>query len=394
MSVRRRQLRWWFAAILLLLPLSTAWNMVVNAASYPKLAIRIGRGLYGVTERVTPEFSFAAIREGRFQRAVATLVGESLPMRPYLIRLNNQIVFSLFGEVNAPGLLIGGRQQLIETAYLAEYCGRTDNLADTLANRMIPILQDIQHYYKSRGGIFLYVITPSKAAHLPEDFLGRFDCPSTPEARTAMIPRYAARLREAGIALFDAATFTHELKGKYPVEMFPRGGIHWNEIGVARASQEIVSAINQQTGRETLPPFTFDYTVGGPPTGSDRDLADLLNVIVPPLGYPVAKVGYRPSASCDIHPARLIDAAVVGASFMYAPSELLTRSACLTKLNLYFYLRMGRYAGVPQRREKQGLADADLLPLRSAKLLILDENEATVGRSNYVDPFHRMLTQP
>ena len=389
----RRQLKWWFAAFLLLLPLTTAWNLFV-ASSYPKLTIKLGRGLYGVTERSSLDFSWTSLREGKFQRAVATRVGESLPMRPFLIRLNNQIAFSLFEEVNAPGLMIGKKQQLIETTYLREYCSRKEDMAETLANRMIPMLLGIQAYYRSRGGAFLYIISPSKAAHLPEYFVGKFDCPNSVEARTTMIPDYAERLRKAGIAVFDAATFTHGLKGSYPVEMFPRGGIHWNGIGVARASIEIVKAINAQTGQETLRPFSFDYAVKGPPIGADRDLADLTNVLVPPLGYPTAKLTYQPADSCNSHPAQQLDAAVVGGSFMYDPSELLTHAACLSRLNLFFYLKLGRYAGSPQKREKEGLSDADLQPLLDVNLLLLEENEATVGRSSYAELFSRMLGRP
>lgn len=391
MTKRGGQLRGWFVAFLLLLPLTTAWNLFI-ASSYPKLTIRAGR-LYGVTPRTTPEFSWAAFREGKLQRAVATRVGESLPIRPYLIRLNNQIAFSLFSELNVPGLLVGNQQQLIEIGYLREYCGRTDAMAETLANRMIPILLHIQAYYRSRGGNFLYVITPSKAADLPEYFTGKIDCSNAVASRTTMIPAYAERLRNAGIAVFDAATFTQRSKGSYPVDMFPRGGIHWNGIAVARASIEIVEAINRQTGQPTLRPFSFDYAVKDPPTGSDRDLADLINVIFPPTGYPTAKLTYQPIQSCETHPARLIDAAIVGDSFMNDPSELLTGAACLSRLKLYFYLLRGRYAGRPRTLEKEGLSDTDLLPLRDVKLLLLEENESSAGRSAYVDPLNRLLSQ-
>jgi len=393
MMAARGQLRWWFAAFMLLLPLTTAWNLAVMS-SYPKLAIKVGRKLDGVTAPVRPEFSWTAIRDGKFQRAVAVLVGEALPVRPFLIRVNNQVAFSLFNELNVPGLMIGEQRQLIEVSYLTEYCGRSERMAETLADRMIPRLLGIQDYYRSRGGNFLYVISPSKAAHLPEYFIGKIDCPNSVAARTTMIPDYAERLRRAGVAVFDAATFTHSLKGSYPVELFPRSGIHWDKIGVARASIELVKAINAQTGQETLRPFSFDYVVGGPPTGSDRDLADLINVLVPPLGYETAKPTYRPDNGCERHPARLIDAAVVGGSFMYEPSELLTHAACLSRLNLFFYLKMARYAGSPRLREQQSLSDADLAPLRNVKLLVLEENEQTVGRSNYVEPLSRILARP
>ena len=44
-------------------------------------------------------------------------------------------------------------------------------LAAELAARNIPKLRDIQNYYVGRGGQFLYLLSPSKAAHLPEFFV-------------------------------------------------------------------------------------------------------------------------------------------------------------------------------------------------------------------------------
>lgn len=380
-----------FAGLLLLLPVTTIWNFVV-ASSHPSFVIRVSRPLRGVTLPVTPELSFEAVRDGRFQRAVATIIGESLPIRPPLIRLNNQIALSLFGELNVPGMMVGAHGQLIETAYLSEYCGRRNDLAESLANRMIPILRNIQAYYKSRGGVFLYVITPSKAAHLPEDFVDRMDCPSTAAARTNQIPDYAERIRKAGIAVFDAATFIHGLKGTYPVDLFPRGGIHWNSLGVARSVLEILKAINQQIGDQNLPLFDFDVAISDVPQGSDRDLVDLINVMVPPLDYPVPKLTYRLAGACEAQPTRS-EAAVVGDSFMHGPTELLTRAACLPKLNLYFYLRLGQFSGVPHMRVKPNLSDQDLLALRDVKLLLLEENESTIGRSNYVDALNQLLSE-
>jgi len=389
MQAVRRIARWAFAALLLLLPVATIWNFAV-ASSHPALLIRVGLPLNGVTHHVTPEWSFAAFRDGRLQKAVATLVGEALPVRPPLIRLNNQIALSLFGELNVPDMMIGAHGQLIETGYLTEYCSRRGDQAEVLANRMIPILRHIQAYYKSRGGVFLYVITPSKAAHLPEDFVGLIDCPSTAAARINLVPDYAERIRQAGIAVFDAATFVHGLKGTYPVALFPRGGIHWNSLGVARAVREIMKAIDQQSGDDNLPLFDFDVAISNVPEGTDRDLVNLINVMAPPLDYPVPKLTYRLARACDAHPARFA-AAVVGGSFMHAPTELLTRAACLSRLDLYFYLRLGRFSGVPHGRVQSDLTERDLLALRDVKLLLLEENEGTIGRSEYVDALNRIL---
>src|SRR3954468_24995963 len=212
-----------FCLFLLALPLASAWNLAV-APTYPKLAIRIGPKLGGVTRDAPVLLSWSSLRDGSFQKALSSRVTEAMPVRPLLIRINNEIRFELFGELTAPQVVRGAKGQLIERSYLEEYCARTEGLGATLAADIIPKLKDIQNYYRAHGGIFVYMITPSTAAHLPEYFVDRAPCPSTPAARRPPGAQYAGLLRQAGIEVVDTASLIHSLKRSYEVELFPQGG--------------------------------------------------------------------------------------------------------------------------------------------------------------------------
>ncbi len=108
------------------------------------------------------------------------------------------------------------------------------------------------------------MVTPSKAAHLPEYFVDRVPCPSTPAARTQLVPDYVGALQREGIHVVDTASLIHSLKGTYPFDLFPQGGVHWNDVGGARAVSAVVEEINRLAGREIIPPFTFTYTMSTP----------------------------------------------------------------------------------------------------------------------------------
>ena len=161
---------------------------------------------------------------------------------------------------------------------------------------IVAIGKKTQDFYEKRGSVFVYVVSPSKAAHLPEYFVDRVPCPSTPAARARLVPDYVGALQQGGIHVVDTASLIHSLKGTYPFDLFPQGGVHWNDVGGARAVSAIVDAINQQAGRELIPPFTFTYTLSKPASGADRELADLLNVFFPPLGL-TPGVDYKPVMS-------------------------------------------------------------------------------------------------
>jgi alginate O-acetyltransferase complex protein AlgJ len=382
-----------FCLFLLALPLASAWNLAV-ASSYPRLAIRIGPKLGGVTRDAPVVLSWPSLKDGSFQKAVASRVTDAMPVRPLLIRINNELRLELFGELTAAHVVKGTNGQLIERSYLEEYCSRTEDQAAKFAADIIPKLLDIQNFYRSRGGIFVYLVTPSKAAHLPEYFVGRVPCPSTPAARTGLVPQYVDLLRNAGIDVVDTAGLIHSLKGKYEVELFPQGGVHWNDIGGARAVAAVVEDINRQAGRELVPPFTFTYTLSGVTSGVDRDLVDLLNVFFPPLSYLTPKVKFQTAVPCADHPARSIDAALVGSSFSHLPGQILIEDNCLPGLNVYYYMHLGRFGGVPYRELQRDLKDADLTHLRDAKIMILEENESFVARTGYVNELRKIVTTP
>jgi hypothetical protein len=382
-----------FGAFLLLLPLASAWNLVI-APSHPTLAIKIGPKLGGVTYDTPVTLSWSSLRDGSFQKAVSSRVTDAMPVRPLLIRINNEIRFELFGELTAPHVVRGANGHLIERSYLQEYCARTEGMGAKFAADILPKLRDIQNYYRAHGGIFVYVVTPSKAAHLPEYFVDRVPCPSTPDARAHLVSEYVGMLKQAGINVVDTASLIHSLKGSYEVDLFPQGGVHWNDIGGARAVSAIVEEINRQAGHEIVPPFRFSYTLSGVTVGADRELVDLLNVFFPPLGYQTPKVQFSPSASCADNPARQLDVAMVGSSFSHLPARIMIEANCLSALQLYYYAKLGRFGGTPYRELQRNLSDADLNALRDVRVMILEENESFVARAGYVDQLRAVVSRP
>jgi alginate O-acetyltransferase complex protein AlgJ len=392
LALSRPIVRLAFCAFLLLLPLSSAWNLVVTQ-SHPALEIKIGPKLGGVTREAPVALSWSSLQDGSFQKAVSSRVTDAMPVRPLLIRINNEIRFELFGELTAPYVARGANGQLIGQSYLEEYCARTEGMGARFAADILPKLRDIQNYYRAHGGVFVYVVTPSKIAHLPEYFVDRFLCPSTPEARTQLVSQYVGLLKQNGINVVDTASLIHSLKGSYEVELFPQGGVHWNDIGGARAVSAIVEEINRQAGYEIIPPFSFTYTLSGPMSGADRELVDLLNVFFPPLGYQTPIVKLLPSVSCADHPARQLKIAMVTSSFGHLPARIMIEGNCLSELNLYYYAKTGRFGGTPYRELQRNLGDADLAVLRDAKIMILEENESFVAQTGYVNELHAVVSR-
>jgi len=389
-SRRQRSARIAGIALLLAPPLLIVWNLAVLPID-PSLGIRIGRQLAGVIETPPPvRLSWSSLTKGSLQELAGIAVAEAYPLRPLLIRINHEIRFTLFGYISVPSLFQGDHGQLVGMADLAEYCSRgTDPSPEVRAREAIPKLKDIQAYYRARNRSFFYLISPSKPAYMPEKFVHRTSCPSTLEERTRLVPTFARLLRQAGIDVIDTATLIHGLRGRYNLDLFPAGGGHWNMLGAAHAAELVVEETNRKRSRARLPKFSYSYEVVNRLTGTDSEFIDVMNIMFPHLVYPTAKVTFVPAVNCAGHEATRLRVAVVGSSFMHSLARGLIEAACLWQLSVYFYFNHGRYGGL-----SYGLLDPkyqDSASVLDAEIVILEENETSIGRSGHVDRFHSFI---
>lgn len=378
--------------VLLALPVVTAWNLIA-APMNPRLLAIIGKRLGGVTAKDPLDWSWKAVGDGTLQKALALRVAEANPLRPWLIRSYNQLRASLFDELTAQGLVRGKDRQLLETFYLDDYCQRTVGMADERARDRIPLLKDIQDFYRSRGGVFLFVVTPSKLGYMPEAFTGTRPCPSTEAARNELRPRYVELLRQAGIEVFDAAALVYAQRHVQAMPLFPRDGAHWNDLGLAIASVAILNRLNQVAGRTVAAPLTYSMTIDDQATERDIDLIGFQNRLLDPPPIRTPHVQYRSEIDCNTFPGRDANAAIVGGSFIRMTAEVLIRDACMARLDSYFYLKLEREGGIPFRTLDRDLSPAQLARLRDTQILILEENESFLGKSAHVRALHEILMQ-
>jgi alginate O-acetyltransferase complex protein AlgJ len=380
------------AALLLLLPLLTLWNLAAQSFA-PKLAIMIGPRLHGVTEASPrPVWSLHSFADGTLQKALTSAVTDAFPLRPLMIRINNQVRYKLFGYSGAPGVITGESEQLIEKAYLDEYCNRDLMVFEPKARDWAARLKEIQDFYAARGKIFIYLITPSKVAYMPENFTRELSsCASSARDRTGMLPLYDRLLKDAGVHVVDTASLIHALKGKYEIDLFPAGGVHWNAIGIAAASDAILAEINHQAGSAIAPKLSWKYKVVDRAKGTDRDLLDLLNVLSPNARYATASVTYEPKEPCSDAAAASRSAAMIGGSFAGTLGRTLINQGCLSRLEVYNYLYRGLDAGPDYKTIKKRLTASDILPLRDDDIVILEENELVLPASAHAMEFYRVI---
>jgi len=376
-------------AMLATIPLATLWN-VIAAQIAPERTIQVLR-LKGVTNSPPPAvWSWQSVADGTLRAATARAVDEAPPLRPLFIRINNEVLYTLFGEINAEDVLEGDRHQLFVTSSIVQYCSRSPEGARQKVERLIPRLREIQSYYAAHNRMFLYVITPSKAAHLPEYFLDRVPCANSQSDRANYLPTVVHLLRDAGINALDTASLIHALKGR-DADLFPRGGGHWNQLGLAHATDAVVAELDRLAGSSLIPRLHWRYDmVDGRQKGLDADLAELMNLLVPRVHYPVPRVTYLPSPPCGDQPWTRLRVAMIGTSFTDMLADALIAGACLKGAYAYRYMQVRHGAASESWRLTEA---SDEEAIRNADIAILEENEGQGGEFLYIDRLRAITSQ-
>jgi hypothetical protein len=361
--------------MLLVMGLPLAHTLVVRGDPVGRTWLASPR-LGNVVFPLEPEWTAAGWMSGDFQRRADRWFANVVEPRGWVIPLTNQLFYSVFAKSHMYDrtIVIGRDGELYERTYVASYCEDADAgglgvIVDSAAR-----VGELRERLSRRGKVMLVLVTPSKAAVVPER-LPAAVCPppSDPGARRRQL---VSELRASGVSVIDGHALAMAMKAEDPLPPFPHGGTHWSRVVGAR----VAAVAMREAGRQA------DHDLGGldvrrvrwdaAPMKSDRDLADLLRLFVPPFDYPVgaAEVECRPTPG-----GRGRTLVTVGGSFLYQVLEPITECGLFRQVEHYFYYDTSHERWPDYRRERvdratlrwqEKLAGTDVVILEIAEHLI------------------------
>ncbi|MBW6460852.1 MAG: hypothetical protein K0B08_09780 [Bacteroidales bacterium] len=225
---------------------------------------------------------------GAYQEQVENYLKDHLGFRNFMVRLQNQLDFSLFRKANAEGAIVGKSGQLYEYDYIRAWLA-IDYPGDAFVNRKLNRTRYVQEYLKREKGIDLVVVfEPGKASYYPEFIPDRFarqkSGPSTYEI-------FIRKARDIGVDFIDLQAYFMQLKPDSKFPLFPRHGTHWSVYGSKFAADSLVPFIENRRNI-TMPKYRSDsLVISSQPWDSDDDVLKTMNLLCPlkgeKLAYPV-----------------------------------------------------------------------------------------------------------
>ncbi len=334
-----------------------------------------------------PDLTFGSLISGSFERDYAGYFGRHFPLLAAAVKVKAQFYWSVLRTSPTWYITIGRQDTLYENGYLAEYCSRDITGFAPRARDWAAKLLTMQRWYAARGKVFLYLLTPSKAAIEPEFIPKNWPCKASVAQRVGFHAAYLTVLKQAGVNVVDAVETTERAKHDYSFPPFPPGGTHFNSVSAARAALELNVVLTHVGGWQRMYDFPVQWKLAAP-NDVDTDLLNSLNV--PTLGhtYLTPSLTFPPENIRKCVPVLM---AQVGGSFVYQIDKVLQRIPCPPTIDFYEYFRntMAFYPG--DRRYPVNKDRRRWMLLDAAEVVLLEENEELAAVSDHGHAFFEFV---
>ncbi|MBC7694187.1 MAG: hypothetical protein H7141_01945 [Burkholderiales bacterium] len=218
-----------------------------------------------------------------YQEKKEAYLNSTFGFRNFLVRLNNQIVYSVFKKANANGVIVGKENYLYEESYINAFTGK-DFLGEDSIKNIINSLQFISDTLKKLDKQLIVVFAAGKASYYPEFIPDKYLLKKHDKTNYKCFAEYA-KITNLNIIDFNKWFVENRYKSKYP--LYPQHGIHWSTYGTVLAADSLVRKIEQLRNIDS-PNLTFTGVNMEQAHDVDYDIGDGMNLIYKLKSFEVA----------------------------------------------------------------------------------------------------------
>jgi hypothetical protein len=330
-----------------------------------------------------PRLSLGSLWKGACQEGLERWLAARLCLRVTLVRIDNQINYSLFDEISSKAntkVILGVNKWLFEKAYVDSF-NNLDAVPSSVLEGKIQSLKKLQIALKEKGIPFLFAITPSKASIYPEYINPKYLIANKQE-KDSNYYKIVPLLNKYKINYIDGHQFFVDLKRRSPYLLYPQSGTHWNYYSAYLFTVELISRLTKMLNKDLVNIRCEDIKVSNTPQGNDADLAELCNIFFSKSlygQYLYPKTAPSPNQGTAFRPKILF----VGGSYLYTLFYYMDKHQIYSERVLYFYNKTRKF--YPKRPDSP--VDTDARKLRNEVLaqdvIIVEANEETLGRIGF-----------
>jgi len=228
-------------------------------------------------ENKMPRFTWQSFYDGSFQSVFEPYLEQHIGFHNTLVRLKNQLDYSLFKKPNAEGIVIGKDNFIFEYDYIREITGRAYVGYDFIDEKLRR-LQYVQQYLKRNFNTdFVIVFIPGKASFYKEYIPGKY-LRNVQDSTNYKV--YLDEIKRRGIQYINLNEYFLQIKESAEYPIFPKYGTHWSIYGMSRASHVLIDSMEQMKSKKLNDYNTDSLYFSSAPLRTDYDGGKALNLLL------------------------------------------------------------------------------------------------------------------
>jgi len=341
--------------------------------SVPLFTVKPLNGAF--SEPVSPSLSWKTVFDGTFQDSLNTWIEHNIGFRPTLVRINNQVSYSVFDSALANGVVIGNDRYLYEINYIKAWKG-WDFIGDSSIAAETQKASYVAQKLHEAGKSLLFVLAPGKASFFPEYIPDLYkNKPSGPQTN---YHAWRNSFSKAGLPLIDFNDWFVKMKDTASYPLYPQCGIHWSAYGVALALDSLINTIEHDRNIDMVDMSWDGFDIPDTLRSPDYDIAEGMNLL---FTIPHYKMAY-PRLRFSNETGKVKPNALVVADSYYWSIFGSGISARLFNDNTFWYYNVEAHN--PQWKAPRKTADINILDATgNADVIIMMATEANLYRFPY-----------
>jgi len=213
---------------------------------------------------------------GEFQAIAEPWLEDHIGFHNSLIRVNNQLNYSLFHIPRAESVIRGKNGQLYEFDYIRAWMG-LDFVGEKLLDKKMRQLRFLQDkLYEDYNIDLVLVLEPGKASVYPEDIPDKYLKAEKGYSNYDYICQRAAELE---IKMINLNEYFINIKDTVPYPLFPLQGTHWSEFSMWYAVDTMMRYIESVRGIDLPDVITDSVEISQDLRSTDYDIGKSLNLL-------------------------------------------------------------------------------------------------------------------
>ncbi len=273
----------------------------------PVMTTKPLKGAFEIPEK--PELSQESWWNASYQNQFNSYYEYQVGLRPWLIRLRNQLYYWLYDQ-STTYVTPGKSNQFYSWDYWAAFQG-LDYLGEEMIADKVKLLSTLKDSLQRRNKDLLCVIAPNKVRYMPEYLPDRL---STEAGKRTNYKSFTEMLAAHQVPTIDFNQSFIERKDTVLNPLFASTSTHWSAYGMHLGISMVIDSLEALGQRNLINMRYADWVMKDSCIDSDRDMVDLMNLLFPPATEPLAFPIYNLDTTGRAEPARVL---IIGDSFFW-----------------------------------------------------------------------------